>query len=454
MEEGARRKGKRHRSSRARNEAPEKPYGNQKRRGEILLRNLSTLERELSDEIQTSERAKSNRLKAIKRKAESDIEQIRKRERIEEDKSNEEFDNQLTKLQSKLEEIRQLLKEFTECFADITAQKDALSLRLDKMCTEAEIFTGASKDSSNYYDEAIQATKDFIREEADVAPAPTKYVPSLLEQQGTATTRRQIQTWKLESQIHTGQPSRSKLIGSLSEDSLIIQNTSSSVCVVDINQGSTTITKIPDIPWEIIHCCHQANGYIAGIAREGRIFLCNQEWECLRNSSPPLMNTGAPSFLATNGNILTVSADGSQIHTLSVSDGSKVRSIKCGFEKVHGLLPIWFGNILVQTHCSTGEDICIVNGSGKVVRTFHFHEKKICDIAFDPSVESVYIMYEVQGEDELSVDVIRRGTKQAEIGRKELAISKELVRRPCSVRCLSGKLIMFTSGKFLIYKKS
>ena len=451
MEEGAKRKGKRHRSSRARNEASEKPYGNLKRRGEEVFRNLSTLERKLKDEIQTSEREKSNRLKAIKRKAESDIEHIRKKERIEMGKASEEFDNKLTELQSNLEEIRQLLKEFSERFADITAQKDALSLLLDRMCTRAEINTGAAKNYPNNYEEAVQAMKNFLSEDTDVS-VTSKYVPIWLEEKDQVSRVHNCK-WMLENSIDTGQPLGSKLIGSVGEDGLVIQNTSSSVCIVDIKQGSTTITELPDIPLEITHCYHQPNGYIIGITKEGQIFSCNQAWKGIKykRRHGRLINTKAPLFLGTNDSILTVSADGSQIHTLTASDGIKVRSVKCPFEKVNGLFPVWFGNVLVHTNCPKCEDICIVSVSGSVEQTLHFPGKQICDIAFDNSIDSIYVIYEIQGKREFAVDVIQRGKQTTE---RAFTLPKDLqVRRPCSITYQSGKLIIFTAGRFLIYQK-
>ena len=109
------------------------------------------------------------------------------------------------------------------------------------------------------------------------------------------------------------------------------------------------------------------------------------------------------------------------------------------------------GDLVVCTKSSSGQDVCVVDVSGGIKTTTHFHDKNVLSIAVNRSYDLIYVLYSVGQQ--CAVDVMLPSGEVIAVK----VVTSPAGRKNPSAHCFftdTGKLAIGIDNNITVYKKN
>ncbi|XP_054752797.2 uncharacterized protein LOC129258572 [Lytechinus pictus] len=260
-----------------------------------------------------------------------------------------------------------------------------------------------------------------------------------------------VERWELERTFRAGQKGISCMIGSCSNNDVVIKNNyDSSIRLLNFQDGRGKKVIESKNSHGLWKCSFLEDGRIVGGSCDGDVVIFDHTWKHIKTISVVLSPSARVSVsVDDNGNVLASALGQSMIYIINPDKGEVVGSLNISNKAIYEVQAI--GNkIAIRTRCSKGQDVCVLGSDGVVIATVHLHSKDMRSMIVDSSGDALYVMYQASPLT-CAIDVMPFGRAA---GARKIVDCSSTPLSPSFVLAGPSQIVLHNDGKVLIYKKT
>ena len=404
------------------------------RRSQVVDSHLEKLDHEInaafSEEMKKLNDDKEIKAAKINMEADGEIAKItaqinkRRYERLQE--NDEDSKRKIQTTEEEMGVLNRDLKHIKEKFrheSDLQNTKwQQLSKALDEALMKADNLVNEEKDLFIEFKHVMQSLDQGL--EAEINVENVRYISSIIEkilfrrEDGQAFGRLGVPSneWEKGDEIDTVLWIRLCAIGSVKNGEVVFRDVyDGAIYVKNIREKTSRKVVVGRNLYNIYSCTSLDDGRIVCGTTNSEIVIYDPMWKHITGTIV-LTNErkGKVTWVTTDryGVIVAVVSGSATIYVYNPDDGSLMRSVTIDSGPIHGIGCLSSGDTAVSTnYCSQGNDVCVVDRSGVVKSTTHYHGKTVRSIAVDKFADLTYVMYNVGSK--CSVDVLSPNGKLA-----------------------------------------